>query len=96
MEVNIEIRKPSSNSWIRLTCIRFLHFEALQVPMEEELQGRTMHSKHVPATVSICANILTYTDPIHLRSHGCTQQLVDDFVQELLKIQATREWLMTE
>ena len=70
--------------------------EALQVPIEEELQGRTLHFKHVPATVSICSNVPGHTDPLHLRSNGDAQQLVDELVQELLKIQAVRERLMTE
>ena len=70
-------------------------FEALQVPIKEELQGRTLHFKHVPATVSICSNIPGHTQPLHLRSYDNLQQLVDDFVIELLKIQATRARLMT-
>ena len=55
-------------------------FEALQVPIEEELQGRTLHFKHVPATVSICSNVPGHTQPLHLRSYDNSQQLVDDFV----------------
>ena len=65
-------------------------FETLQVPIEEELQGRTLHFKHVPATVSICSNVPGHTDPVHVRSHGEPQQLVDEFVQKLLRIQAVR------
>ena len=71
-------------------------FEALQVPIDEELQGRTLHYKHVPATVSICSNIPGHYDAFHLRSNGNPQQLVDTFVEELLKIQAVRERLLTE
>ena len=66
-------------------------FEALYVPIEEELQGRTLHFKHVPATVSICSNVPGHTNPVHIRSHGEPQQLVDEFVQELMRIQAARE-----
>ena len=70
--------------------------EALQVPIDEELQGRTLHFKHVPATVSICSNIPGRTDPVHIRSHGSPQQLVDEFVSELLKMQARLEALLTQ
>ena len=71
-------------------------FEALQVPIDDELQGRTLHYKHVPATVSICTNIPGHTNALHLRSTGDPQQLVDTFVEELLKVQAVRERLLTE
>ena len=71
-------------------------FEALQVPIDETLQGRTLHFKHVPATVSISSNVPGHTQPLHIRSHGNTQQLIDDFITELLKIQATRQQLMTD
>ena len=71
-------------------------FEALQVPIDEVLQGRNLHFKHVPATVSICSNVPGHTYPVHIRSNGDSQQLVDEFVQELLKIQATRETLLTQ
>ena len=71
-------------------------FEALQVRIEEVLQGRKLKYKHVPATVSICSNVPNHTEPLHLRSNGDSQQLIDQFVIELLKIQATRETLLTE
>ena len=71
-------------------------FEALQVPIEEELQGRTLLFKHVPATVSICSNVPGHTDPVHIRSHGEPQQLIDEFIQKLLRIQAARGRLMSD
>ena len=71
-------------------------FEALQVPIEEDPQGRTLHFKHVPATVSIFSNVPGHTDPVHIRSHGEPQQLVDEFIQKLLRIQATRGRLMSD
>ena len=70
-------------------------FEALQVVIDEELQGRDLHFKHVPATVSICSNVPGHTLPVYIRSNGDSQQL-DEFVQELIKIQATREGLLTK
>ena len=39
-------------------------FEALQVPIDEELQGRTLHFKHAPATLTISSNLHGHTDPI--------------------------------
>ena len=66
-------------------------FEASQVPIEEELPF-----KHVPATVSICSNVPGHTYPVHIRAHGEPQQLVDEFAQELLRIQAARGRLMSE
>ena len=70
-------------------------FESFQVPIEEELQARTLHFNHVPATVSMCSNVPGHTDPVHICSHGEPQQLVDKFVQELLRIQAVRGRLMS-
>ena len=32
-------------------------FEALQVPINEELRGRRLKYEHVPATLSICTNV---------------------------------------
>ena len=43
-------------------------FESLQVPIEGTLLGRTLHYRHVPATVSICSNVPGFKDPIHLVS----------------------------
>ena len=73
-------------------------FEALQIPIEEELHGRTLHYRHEPATlsVSICSSVHGHTDPIHLQSTGDPQTLTDDFVKECLKIQSTREHLLNE
>ena len=45
-------------------------FEALQVPINEELRGRRLKYEHFPATLSICSNIPGYTEPIHIRSYG--------------------------
>ena len=61
-------------------------FEALQIPIEEELHGRTLHYKHEPATVSVCSSVPGHTDPIHITSTGDSQELVDNFVKELLRI----------
>ena len=71
-------------------------FEALQIPIEEELLGRTLHFEHVHATVSICSNVSAHTEPIHLRSNGDSQQHVNAFIIELLKVQTAREQLLTE
>ena len=48
-------------------------FEALQVPIDEELHGRTLHYKHEPATVSVCSSVPGHTDPVHITSKGDSQ-----------------------
>ena len=54
-----------------------------------------MHFKHVPATVSICSNVHGHTNALHIRSNGDAQQPTDNFITELLNIQAVRERLIT-
>ena len=71
-------------------------FEALQVPIDDTLQGRKLHFEHVVATVSICSNVSDHTQPVHLRSYGDPQQLCDSFVEALVTIQTTKERVMTE
>ena len=73
-------------------------FEALQCKFDEDKaeRGRTFHYKHVPATVSICSSVPEHTEPVHIRSDGDPQELVDNFVKNLLNIQKTREKLLTE
>ena len=70
--------------------------EALQVPIETTFRGRKLHFEHVPVTVSICSNVNGHKEPVHIRSDGDPQQLVDSFVIELLKIQASRQTLLNE
>ena len=71
-------------------------FEALQVPLEDELLGRKLHFEHVAATVSICSNLTGHTEPIHHASKGDPQTLCDTFIESLLVQQVTKAALMSE
>ena len=60
------------------------------------MQGRTLHFRHEPFTVSICSNVPGYTEPDHFTSTGDVQTFTDEFVRKLLTIQAKRESILTE
>ena len=69
-------------------------YEALQLPIEDTINGRTISSKHVPASFSVCSNIPKHTTPIHKVSKGSPQQLVDKMIQILLQQQEAVSVLM--
>ena len=68
--------------------------ESIQVQVDDELNGRKLVSRHEPATYSTCSNLPGHKDPVHMRSDGDTQKLIDNLVLENLKQQATFSKLM--
>ena len=62
-------------------------FEAIQMPRDEIIHGRTLISKHIPATFSVASNIPDHREPVHRASKGDPQKLVDELIQILLQQQ---------
>ena len=62
--------------------------------VDDELNGRKLVSRHEPATYSTCSNLPGHKNPVHMRSDGDTQKLIDNLVLENLKQQATFSKLM--
>ena len=92
---DIEIIIPAEDRFDEFFTV--FDFEALQCEFDTDKaeRGRTFHFKRVPATVSVCSSVPEHTEPVHIRSDGDPQKLVDNFVINLLEIQETRKKLLT-
>ena len=71
----IKIKVPEEDRYYRY--ISTYDFEAIQVPDNDFVHGRSMHSVHVAATFSIASNIPGHTEPVHEVSDGNPQKLDD-------------------
>ena len=71
-------------------------FEAVLEKREENVKGRNIKSRHVPASFSLCSNIPDHTKAIHEVSDGDSQELVDKMVLHQLTHQRAASRIMRE
>ena len=88
------IKVPEEHQYDRLFSV--FDFEAMAFKTETVEQGKTLLATHVPATVSISSNVPGHEEPIHLQTNGNSQELIDEFVDNLLEHQKSRVEILNE